>query len=67
MGRPGNSGFLLTGAGFEFRISGLRPTTYDGLLFVTAQEQGMDHSIAAAGRKGFFQATAPVLAAGVVL
>ena len=72
-------GFLLTGGGFEFRISRLKPTTYDGLLFVTATgvpnavddgwvpEKGMGHSIANTGRIGFSTPTPPFFAEGVVL
>ncbi len=72
-------GFLLTEGEFEFRISRLQPTTYDGLLFVTATgvsnavlrgevpEKGMDHSIANAGRIGFSKPNPPLFADGVVL
>ena len=36
-GRAGKAVFLLTGLGFDFRITMLKPNTYDGLLFVTAE------------------------------
>ena len=80
MGGLRKQGFLLTEGGFEFRISRLKPTTYNGLLFVTAQgvpnavsrgwgprKKGMDHLIANTGRIGFSKPIPPFLAAGVVL
>jgi len=39
LGNPGETGFLLTGAVFDFSISALEPNTYDGLLFVTVYER----------------------------
>jgi hypothetical protein len=35
LGEVDKSGFLLTEGGFGFRISRVKPNTYDGLLFVT--------------------------------
>ena len=87
-GRPGCDkvggvskwGFLLTEGGFEFRISRLKPTTYNGLLFVTAEglpnavgrvggprKKGMDHLIANTGRIGFSKPIPPFFAERVVL
>lgn len=39
LGNLGETGFLLTGAVFDFSISALEPNTYDGLLFVTVYER----------------------------
>ena len=55
LGEVDKSGFLLTEGGFDFRISRVKPNTYDGLLFVSGPH------VCKGREDGFFKPFSPVL------